>query len=95
MLEPRLTPLSLFAPRAADKENALAVEPRPIHFAPRERYGATPVRGAFALCVTPTLPGGSRVNPLVRNHSLARVAPVAQGDDADRSDIAGAMQHTT
>jgi hypothetical protein len=43
MLEPRLTPLSLFG---------RTVEPRPTHFASRERYGATPAQGAFALCVT-------------------------------------------
>ena len=69
------TPVALRNARASDKEIALAVEPRPIHFASRERYGATPAGGAFALCVTPELRDGSRVNPVgLKNHSLALVA---------------------
>jgi hypothetical protein len=101
-----------------------AVEPRPTHLASRERYGATPARDAFALCVAPTLHFGSRANPesstarfrlrampllalacsCVR-HPLARACGCRRladcstlrdfGDDADRSDIAGAMQHNT
>jgi len=85
--EPRLTPLSLFGLFALTmKRTRTTVEPRPTHLASRERYGATPARDAFTLCVTPTLRFGSRVNPRVpqplacaRGHGGARgTMPIAR-----------------
>jgi hypothetical protein len=91
--EPRLTPLSLFGVCALTmKRTHTTVEPRPTHLASRERYGATPARDAFALCVAPAL--GEPRAPSGSPRRLLDVAGVPK-DDADRSAIAGAMQHNT
>jgi len=93
-LEPRLTPLSPSS-RFTARSLSLAVRnalrrPRPIRFVARERYGATPVRGAFALCVADSL----------ESRALLGIAsPIARRRSAGRRcrslGTAGAMQHNT
>jgi hypothetical protein len=72
------TPVALRSNRLlcdCSQRNVLVVEPRPTHLASRERYGATPAEGAFALCVTPSSGMGAWMNPFgFHNHSLTLAA---------------------